>query len=155
MVTFYSWAKPVSAATLPTVTIGKPVDIIPFTPVKMPLAKAYFTKNEVNVKEVLVHRSSTASAAMVGGSMQFACLAAGPLMLARSHGGPIVSVDAFNDANTFYVIISDKWLAKHPIAADATFKQKSAALNGSVLAEVGTTNRRFSGSCEAGQGSRS
>jgi ABC-type nitrate/sulfonate/bicarbonate transport system substrate-binding protein len=139
------WAMPVSAAPLPAVTIGKAVDTIPFTVVDVALAEGYFKENGVDVKEVLVQGSSAANAAMVGGSLQFACEAAAPLMLARSHGVPIMAVDALDDGITLQLVVSTKWLAKHPIPADATFEQKMAALNGSVFAEVGTTQQTFYG----------
>ena len=49
-----SGAKPVSAPTLPSVTIGKAIDTIPFTVVDVALAEGYFTQNGINVKEELV-----------------------------------------------------------------------------------------------------
>ena len=142
---FGSWAKPVSAQTLPTVTIGKAVDTIPFTVVDVAIAEGYFKQNGVDVKEELVQGSSAANAAMVGGSLQFACEAAVPLMLARSHGVPIMAVDALDDGVTLQLLVSNKWLSEHPIAADATFEQKMADLNGSIFAEVGTTEQAFYG----------
>lgn len=145
LASFYPWATPVSAATLPTVTIGKAVDTIPFTVVDVAIAQGYFKQNGVAVKEVLVQGSSAASAAMVGGSLQFACEAAVPLMLARSHGVPILAVDALDDGVTLQVLASKQWLSKHPIPANATFKQKMADLNGSILAQVGTTDQAFYG----------
>ena len=126
-------------------TIGKAVDTIPFTVVDVALAEGYFTQNGVNVKEELVQGSSAANAAMVGGSLQFACEAADPLMLARSHGVPIMAVDALDDGITLQLIVSNKWLSEHPIAADATFEQKMADLNGSIFAEVGTTEQALYG----------
>ena len=145
LASFGSWAKPVSAQTLPTVTIGKAVDTIPFTVVDVALAEGYFKQNGVNVKEVLVQGSSAANAAMVGGSLQFACEAADPLMLARLHDVPIIAVDALDDGVGLQLVVSTKWLAKHPIAANATFEQKMADLNGSIFAEVGTTEQSFYG----------
>ena len=115
LASFGSWAEPVSAQTLPTVTIGKAVDTIPFTVVDVALAEGYFTQNGVDVKEELVQGSSAANAAMVGGSLQFACEAADPLMLARSHGVPIMAVDALDDGVTLQLVVSNQWLAKHPI----------------------------------------
>ncbi|HVA15006.1 MAG TPA: ABC transporter substrate-binding protein [Stellaceae bacterium] len=143
---FALWATPAEAsATLPTVTIGKAVDTIPFTVVDVALAEGYFKQNGVDVEEELVHGSSAANAAMIGGSLQFACEAANPLMLARSHGVPIMSVDAVDDGVGLQVLVSTEWLAKHPISADATFKQRMADLNGAILAEVGTTEQSFFG----------
>ncbi|MGD0024946.1 MAG: ABC transporter substrate-binding protein [Xanthobacteraceae bacterium] len=142
---FGSWAKPVSAQTLPSVTIGKAIDTIPFTVVDVALAEGYFEQNGVGVKIELVQGSSAANAAMVGGSLQFSCEAAAPLMLARSHGVPIMAVDALDDGVTLQLIVSSKWLAEHPLAADATFEQKMADLNGSIFAEVGTTEQAFYG----------
>lgn len=136
-------ANPALAQTLPTVTIGKAVDTIPFTVVDVAIAQGYFKKNGVNVKEELVQGSSVANAAMVGGSMQFTCEAAVPLMLARSHGVPIMAVDALDDGVTLQLVVSKKWLAKHPITSSASFKQKMADLNGSIFAEVGTTDQAF------------
>ena len=142
---FGSWAKPVSAQTLPTVTIGKAIDTIPFTVVDVALAEGYFAQNGVDVKIELVEGSSAANAAMVGGSLQFACEAAAPLTLARAHGVPIMAVDSLDDGVGLQLIVSTKWLSEHPIAADATFEQKMANLNGSIFAEVGTTERTFYG----------
>ena len=142
---FGSWAKSGSAASLPSVTIGKAIDTIPFTVVDVALAEGYFEQNGVDVKEELVQGSSAANAAMVGGSLQFSCEAAAPLMLARSHGVPIMAVDALDGGVTLQLIVSSKWLAEHPLAADATFEQKMADLNGSIFAEVGTTEQTFYG----------
>ena len=138
-------AKPLAAETLPTVTIGKAVDTIPFTVVDVAIDEGFFKKNGVDVKEVLVQGSSAASAAMVGGSLQFACEAAVPLMLARSHGVPIIAVDALDHSVTLQVLASKQWLEKHPVPANATFKQKMMDLNGSILAQVGTTDQAFYG----------
>jgi NitT/TauT family transport system substrate-binding protein len=145
LASFCSWAVPVSAAGLPTVTIGKAVDTIPFSAVDVALAEGYFKQNGIDVKEVLVSGSSAANAAMVGGSLQFACESADPLMLARSHGVPVTAVDSLNNSIGLQTIVSTKWLSTHPIAANATFKQKMADLNGSVFAEVGTTEQAFYG----------
>ena len=82
---------------------------------------------------------------MVGGSLQVSCEAAAPLMLARSHGVPIMAVDALDDGVTLQLIVSLKWLAEHPLAADVTFEQTVADLNGSIFAEVGTTEQAFFG----------
>jgi ABC-type nitrate/sulfonate/bicarbonate transport system substrate-binding protein len=142
---FGSWAKPVSAQTLPTVTIGKAVDTIPFTVVDVALAEGYFKQNGIDVKEELVQGSSAANAAMVGGSLQFACEDADPLMLARLHDVPVMAVDALDDGVGLQLIVSTQWLSQHPIAADATFEQKMADLNGSIFAEVGTTEQTFYG----------
>ena len=131
-----SWAAPVSAATLPTVTIGKAVDTIPFTVVDVAVTEGYFKQNGVNVKEVLVSGSSAANAAMVGGSVQFACEAADPLMLARLHGVPIMAIDALDDGVGLQLVVSTRWLTKHPIPADATFKQKMADLNARDVAHA-------------------
>jgi NitT/TauT family transport system substrate-binding protein len=138
-------AKSATAQTLPTVTIGKAVDTIPFTVVDVAIDEGFFKKNGVDVKEVLVQGSSAASAAMVGGSLQFACEAAVPLMLARSHGVPIIAVDALDNSVTLQVLASKQWLTKHPAPANATFKQKMSNLNGSILAQVGATDQAFYG----------
>lgn len=137
------WAKPASAANLPSVTIGKAIDTIPFTVVDVALAQGYFEQNGVDVKIELVEGSSAANAAMVGGSLQFTCEAAAPLMLARSHNVPIMAVDALDTGVTLQLLVSNKWLAEHPIPADATFEQKMADLNGAIFAEVGTTEQTF------------
>jgi len=142
---FAACAKPASAQTLPTVTIGKAVDTIPFTAVDVAEAQGYFKQNGVKVQEELVNGSSAASAAMLGGSLQFTCEAANPLMLARSHGVPIMAVAAFDDGVGLQVLVSNKWLEKHPVPANATFKQKMADLNGAILGEVGTTEQSFFG----------
>jgi len=143
--TMAGWGPAIAAPTaqVPTVTIGKAVDTIPFTVVDVAIAKGFFKKNGVNVKEDLVQGSSAANAAMVGGSLQFSCEAADPLMLARSHGVPVIAVDALDDGVTLQLIVSKQWLAKHPVGAKATFKKKMADLNGSIFAEVGTTDQAF------------
>jgi NitT/TauT family transport system substrate-binding protein len=142
---FGSWAKAASAPTLPSVTIGKAVDTISFTVVDVALAEGYFEQNGVNVKTVLLAGSSAANAAMVGGSLQFALQAANTLMLARSHGVPIIAIDSLDDGIALQLIASNKWLSTHPISADAAFEQKLANLNGSILAEVGTQEQTLYG----------
>jgi NitT/TauT family transport system substrate-binding protein len=127
------------------VTIGKAVDTIPFTVIDVAQAQGYFERNGVKVEVQLVHGSSAANAAMLGGSLQFTCEAANPLMLARSHGVPIISVDALDDGVTLQLLVSAKWLAKHPVPANATFNEKMADLNGAILGEVGTTEQSFFG----------
>lgn len=139
------WAGPLSADPLPVITIGKAVDTIPFTVVDVAIAKGFFKQNGVDVKEELVQGSSAASAAMLGGSLQFACEAAVPLMLARSHGVPIIAVDGLDDGVTLQFLASKQWLAKHPVPANATLKQKMEDLNGSILGQVGTTDQAFYG----------
>jgi NitT/TauT family transport system substrate-binding protein len=145
LASFAFWAEPVSAQTMPTVKIGKAVDTIPFTAVDVAQAQGYFKQNGVKVEEELVNGSSAASAAMLGGSLQFTCEAANPLMLARSHGVPIMSVAAFDDGVALQVLVSTKWLEKHPVPANATLNQKMAALDGAILGEVGTTEQSFFG----------
>jgi NitT/TauT family transport system substrate-binding protein len=138
-------AAPLSADPLPVITIGKAVDTIPFTVVDVALAEGFFKKNGVDVKEVLVQGSSTANAAMVGGSMQFACEDAVPLMLARSHGVPIMSIDAIDDSITLQLVASKQWLSKHAIPADAPFEKKMADLNGSIFGSASTTDQAVFG----------
>jgi ABC-type nitrate/sulfonate/bicarbonate transport system substrate-binding protein len=82
---------------------------------------------------------------MLGGSMQFTCEAAVPLMLARAHGVPIVAVDALDNGVTLQVLASKQWLSKHPIPPNPTLKQKMADLDGAILAKVGTTDQAFYG----------
>jgi NitT/TauT family transport system substrate-binding protein len=132
-----------SERTLPTVTIGKAVNTIPFTVVDVAQAEGFFKRNGVAVKEVLLQGSSAANAAMVGGSLQFTCEAANPLMLARLHGVPIISIDALDTSVGLQMVVSNKWLKKHPIAANAPFKKKMADLNGSVFGSVSTTDQTF------------
>jgi hypothetical protein len=69
--------------------------------------------------------------------------AAAPLMLARSHGVPLIAVDALDDSVTLQLLASKQWLAKHPIAADAGFKAKMAAIAGGSLGRVSTTDQAF------------
>ena len=145
LASFAFWVEPASAQTMPTVKIGKAVDTIPFTAVDVAQAQGYFKQNGVKVEEELVNGSSAASAAMLGGSLQFTCEAANPLMLARSHGVPIMSVAAFDDGVALQVLVSTKWLEKHPVPPNATLKQKMAALDGAILGEVGTTEQSFFG----------
>src|SRR5487761_131412 len=136
-------AAPQGARPLQTVTIGKAVDTIPFTVVDVGQAEGFFKKNGSAVKEVLLQGSSAANAAMVGGSLQFSCEAANPLMLARLHGVPIMAIDALDTSVGLQLIVSNKWLSKHPIAANAPFKKKMADLNGSVFGSVSTTDQTF------------
>jgi NitT/TauT family transport system substrate-binding protein len=140
-----SSANSADAQNLQSITIGKAVDTIPFTVVDVAIDQGFFKKNGLDVKEVLVQGSSAASAAMVGGSLQFACEAAVPLMLARSHGVPIIAVDALDTGVTLQFLASKQWLSKHPVPANADFKQKMTDLNGSVLGQVGTTDQAFYG----------
>jgi ABC-type nitrate/sulfonate/bicarbonate transport system substrate-binding protein len=143
LASLYGWAAPASADDLPTVTIGKAVDTLPYTVEDVGIAEGFFKKNGVNVKEILLQGSSAASAAMVGGSLQFSFEAAVPLMLARSHGVPVISVAAVDDSVTLQFLASKQWLAKHPVPANATLQQKMADLDGSILAQVGATDPAF------------
>lgn len=128
------------SAALPTVVIGKAVDTIPFTVVDVAIAQHFFEKNGVNVKAELVRGSSEANAAMVGGSLQFACEAANPLMLARQAGVPLIAIDAIDRGVTLQLVVSTKWLQAHPVAAGASLQGKMAALNGAVFGEISTTD---------------
>lgn len=131
------------SAALPTVVIGKAVDTIPFTVVDVAIAQHFFEKNGVNVKVELVRGSSAANAAMVGGSLQFACEAANPLMLARQAGVPLIAIDAIDRGVTLQLVVSTKWLQAHPVAAGASLKTKMAALDGAVFGEVSTTDLSY------------
>ncbi|HWG05916.1 MAG TPA: ABC transporter substrate-binding protein [Beijerinckiaceae bacterium] len=138
-------SKAVDAQSLQSITIGKAVDTIPFTVVDVAIDQGFFKQNGLDVKEVLVQGSSAASAAMVGGSLQFALEAAVPLMLARSKGVPLIAVDAIDSGVTLQFLASKTWLSKHPIPANADLKQKMADLNGGTLGQVGTTDQAFFG----------
>lgn len=142
MMSLYIGAPPASAE-MQTVTIGKAVDTIPFTVIDVAIDKGFFKNNGVDVKEVLLQGSSAANAAMVGGSLQFTCEAAVPLMLARSHGVPIIAVDALDDSVTLQLVASKQWLTQHPIAANASFKEKMTDIAGATLARVSTTDQAF------------
>ncbi|MHB8695942.1 MAG: ABC transporter substrate-binding protein [Solirubrobacteraceae bacterium] len=141
-------SAPTSSATktpavLPTVVIGKAVDTIPFTVLDVAIAQHLFEKNGVNVKVELMRGSSEANAAMVGGSLQFACEAANPLMLARQKGIPLISIDALDQGVTLQLVVSSKWLSAHPLPANASLKEKMAALDGAVFGEVSTTDLSY------------
>ena len=127
-----------TATVLPTVTIGKVVNTIAFTAVDVAQAQGYFKRNGVNVNEVLLQGgSATANAALFAGSVQFLCQGAITLMLARTRGVPVLAIDGLDNGVGLQLLVSKRWLSKHPISADATFKQKMADLNGSTLAAVG------------------
>ena len=134
-----------AAQGLTSITIGKAVDTIPFTVVDVAIDRGFFKQNGLDVKEVLVQGSSAASAAMVGGSLQFALEAAVPLMLARSKGVPLVAVNAIDNGVTLQFLASKTWLSKHPIPNNADLKQKMTDLNGGTLGQVGTTDQAFFG----------
>ncbi len=129
-----------SAKPLPTVVIGKAVDTIPFTVVNVAQAEHFFQKNGVKVKDELLNGSSQANAALVGGSLQFVCEAANPLLLARSKGIPLISIDALDRGVTLQLAVSNKWLKAHPVPKNASLKTKMSDLNGAIYGEVSTTD---------------
>ena len=66
------------------------------------MAEGNFRENGVRISEALLQGSSAANAAMVGGSVQFVCEGANPLLLARARGGAEIVIEG--DALTVAVL---------------------------------------------------
>jgi len=128
-----------SSGGLPTVTIGKAVDTIGFSAVDVAEAMGYFKDAGVNVKTTLLQGSSQATAALQGGSIQFATLSSTALLLAASQGVKLQAVTSLDHGVSVQVVATKDWAAQHGITAGASLAQRMKGLEGAKDAAISST----------------
>lgn len=124
---------------LPTVTIGKAVDTIGFSAVDVAEAMGYFKDAGVNVKTTLLQGSSQATAALQGGSIQFATLSSTALLLAASKGVKLQAVTSLDHGVSVQVVTTKDWASQHGISATAPLAQRMKGLEGAKDAAISST----------------
>lgn len=124
---------------LPTVTIGKAVDTIGFSAVDVAEAMGYFKDAGVNVKTQLLQGSSQATAALQGGSIQFATLSSTALLLAASQGVKLQAVCSLDHGVSVQVVVTNDWAKSHNIAAGEPLQQRMVGLDGAKDAAISST----------------
>jgi NitT/TauT family transport system substrate-binding protein len=119
-----------SGGKTPTVTIGKAVDTIGFSAVDVAQQMGYFKDAGVNVKTTLLQGSSQATAALQGGSIQFATLSSTALLLA------VMSLD---HGVSVQIVATKDWASKHGITPTAPLGQRMKGLEGAKDAAISST----------------
>ena len=128
-----------AAGAMPTVTIGKAVDTIGFSAVDVAQAMGYFKDAGVNVKTTLLQGSSQATAALQGGSIQFATLSSTALLLAASQGVKLQAVTSLDHGVSVQVVSTKDWASQHDISASAPLAQRMKGLEGAKDAAISST----------------
>lgn len=132
-------SAPGAAAGLPTVTIGKSVDTIGFSAVDVAQAMGYFKDAGVNVKTELLQGSSQATAALQGGSIQFATLSSTALLLASSKGVKLQAIASLDRGVSIQVVTTKAWASQHGIAPNQPLSQRAKGLEGAKDAAISST----------------
>jgi NitT/TauT family transport system substrate-binding protein len=128
-----------SGGKTPTVTIGKAVDTIGFSTVDVAQAMGYFKDAGVNVKTTLLQGSSQATAALQGGSIQFATLSSTALLLAASQGVKLQAVTSLDHGVSVQIVATKDWAAQHGITSTAPLAQRLKGLEGAKDAAISST----------------
>jgi ABC-type nitrate/sulfonate/bicarbonate transport system substrate-binding protein len=128
-----------SDGSMPTVTIGKAVDTIGFSTVDVAEAMGYFKQAGVNVKTTLLHGSSQATAALQGGSIQFATLSSTALLLAASQGVKLQAVTSLDHGVSVQIVATKDWASKHGITSTASLADRMKGLEGAKDAAISST----------------
>ena len=128
-----------------SVKIGKAVDTIGFTTVDVALDKGYFSQAGIHAAPELLHGSSTAFAALVNNSIQFATASSTALMLAREKGLPLESVASLDDGVPLELLVANSWIAKKHLSPSQPLQQKIRGLAGAKVAEISQTDEAFFG----------
>jgi NitT/TauT family transport system substrate-binding protein len=124
---------------VPTVTIGKAVDTIGFSAVDVAQQMGYFKDAGVNVKTTLLQGSSQATAALQGGSIQFATLSSTALLLAASQGVKLQAVMSLDHGVSVQIVATKDWASKHGITPTAPLGQRMKGLEGAKDAAISST----------------
>lgn len=124
---------------VPTVTIGKAVDTIGFSAVDVAQQMGYFKDAGVNVKTTLLQGSSQATAALQGGSIQFATLSSTALLLAASQGVKLQAVTSLDHGVSVQIVATKDWASKHGITPTAPLGQRMKGLEGAKDAAISST----------------
>jgi NitT/TauT family transport system substrate-binding protein len=127
------------AAGLPTVTIGKSVDTIGFSAVDVAQAMGYFKDAGVNVNSELLQGSSQATAALEGGSIQFATLSSTALLLASSKGVKLQAIASLDHGVSIQVVTTKDWANQHGITPNQPLAQRVKGLEGAKDAAISST----------------
>jgi NitT/TauT family transport system substrate-binding protein len=132
-------SKASASGGLPTVTIGKAVDTIGFSAVDVAEAMGYFKDAGVNVKTQLLQGSSQATAALQGGSIQFATLSSTALLLASSQGVKLQAICSLDYGVSVQVVVTNDWASAHGIAPTQPLAQRMKGLEGAKDAAISST----------------
>ena len=132
-------ASGTSTGKLPTVTVAKAVDTIGFSAVDVAQAMGYFKDAGVNVKTTLLQGSSQATAALQGGSIQFATLSSTALLLAASQGVKLQALTSLDHGVSVQIVATKDWASKHGITATAPLGQRMKGLEGAKDAAISST----------------
>lgn len=128
-----------SDGSTPTVTIGKAVDTIGFSAVDVAQAMGYFKDAGVNVKTELLQGSSQATAALQGGSIQFATLSSTALLLASSQGVKLQAITSLDHGVSVQIVVGDQWAKEHNITPTESLQQRMQGLAGAKDAAISST----------------
>lgn len=125
------------------VTIGKAVDTIGFTTVDIAQAKGYFAKQGVNASEDLLSGSSTAFAALQGGSVNFVTASSTALLNAKAKGVPLEAVASLDYGASLQLLVSDAWIKSHGLSPGQPLNTVMKKMVGAKLGEISTTDLTY------------
>ncbi|MEU6323970.1 ABC transporter substrate-binding protein [Streptomyces sp. NPDC047009] len=128
-----------SGSSLPTVTIGKAVDTIGFSTIDVAEKMGYFKDAGVNVKTEQLQGSSQTTAALQGGSIQFATLSSTALLLASSKGVKLQAIASLDHGVSVQIVTTKDWDGKRGIAPNQPLSQRMKGLEGAKDAAISST----------------
>ncbi len=130
-----------TTATLPTVTIAKPINVEETVLGDVTNNLGYFKQAGVNVKSVLLGGSSVTNAALQHGSVQFAIVSASSVLLAAAHGVPLLVVGGINVGDTVQLVVSNSWIKSHGLSPTQPLATRIKGLAGSVDGTISATDK--------------
>lgn len=123
------------------VRIAKPVDTIAFTALDVALDQGFFKEQGINAQVVLLGGSSVVNSALQSGSVQFASVAALPLMLARSKKIPVVSVAGINYGVSLQLIVGGNRMRQ--VSGSKSLAERMRVLAGAKIGHVSASDGNF------------
>jgi NitT/TauT family transport system substrate-binding protein len=99
----------------------------------------YFKDAGVNVKTELLQGSSQSTAALQGGSIQFATLSSTALLLASSKGVKLQAIASLDYGVSVQVVTTKDWASQHGIAPNQPLSQRVKGLEGAKDAAISST----------------
>lgn len=129
--------------TLIPIKIGKAVNVVSFTIADIAQKEGFFKQQGISAKLLIMHGSSNANAALVGGSLQFTMADSIPLAIARAKGVPLVAVEGIDHGISEQLIVSKKWIKDHHLSTTMSVDQRMKGLEGITYGYAGATDQKL------------
>lgn len=125
-----------TASGLTAIKMVIPANAPNFSPVFVAQSAGIFKKHGLSVTTAALSSGSSASAAVLSGSVQFDTGVGSDVLLANSKGADLVAIASVNNAVTLDIEVNKTWASAHHITPSEPLPQRLRALKG---AKIGIT----------------